>query len=136
VDALSSGALWTELVRSDERIAALYFEANEYAEEIETLCIQIAKSARAKGDLELLDVVERINREVSDAMIENAKTFGLSRDIPPTKRTARRELIEDALDASKRVQESMKTSRERLLVLREKLKLLVVENQPHPPHTQ
>jgi hypothetical protein len=129
VESPSSNALWTELVRSDERIAALYVEANKYAEEIETLCIQIAKSARAKGDQELLDTIERINQEVSDEMAEHAKTFGeFLRDTTP--RTDQRELIADALDASKRVQESMKTSRERLLVLREKLKRIA-----HPETT-
>ncbi len=63
-------------------------------------------------------------------MIENAKTFGefVSDTTPP--RTDQHELIADALDASKRVQESMKTARERLLVLREKLKASAPKNQP------
>ncbi len=130
MESRSSNALWTELVRSGERIAALYFEANKYIHEIDILCAQITKSARARGNRELLEAVEIIEQEVSTLMIENAKTFGefVSDTTPP--RTDQHELIADALDASKRVQESMKTARERLLVLREKLKASAPKNQP------
>jgi hypothetical protein len=119
VEVPASTALWTKLVRSGEQIAALYYESNQYVQdEIDVLCIQLTKSARATGNQELLDAIETIEREVSAIMAENAKTFGeFLRDAAP-ERTDQHELIEDALKASESVRESMKTSRERLVVLR------------------
>ena len=117
----ASRVLWTELLTTIGRIAALYSKTDARIDELKNLCTQVATAAQARGDQKTLSTVKEIERILSEMAAKNETFRPFFEDDDSALLESPSEVLASALDTAKRAESNMKTAHDTLSLLREQL---------------
>jgi uncharacterized membrane protein YgaE (UPF0421/DUF939 family) len=121
---------WNQLVETIASISKVDFETRAVVAEIGHLCGELMNLALPRQDFEVVDAVMKIQETVFSDMNKIAKLFAsLNEDFEMARKTNRKELIREAVQTAKQTERRIKSYRDSMIELRDKLKKLKDDNE-------